>query len=72
MRFIKQLADKVFFRPDDDPTPADELYFALVRTGLQVEVRWQDEPEWGRVRVVSHPDVTYIFTANGRHLLVTK
>lgn len=58
-----------------ESTPAEDLYFALVRSGLHVDVTWRTEPDAGRVRRVSYTNtkgdrvVAHDFTPDGRHLL---
>lgn len=71
MRLLKRLLG-LSATETDESSPAEELYFALLRTGLQTELLWRDDPEYGRVRILSHQSAEYVFTPNGRHLLTTR
>ena len=71
MRLLKRLLG-LSVTETDESSPAEELYFALLRVGLQVELLWRDDPEYGRVRGLSHQSAEYVFTPNGRHLLTVK
>ena len=84
MRALKRVLDRVGDRvaawvlgslESDESTAADDLYFALIRSGLRVDVTWRDEPDAGRVRRISYTNsrgdriVAHDFTSNGRYLL---